>query len=125
MLINSSNYTEAAVSIRHTEIVMISLRDPLYETALYVGDGFNESQLEITRTDFCLMFLDVAQGKVVHGDQDDIQIVKEGLAEIWNFSDQLLKHYPPSELVSEDALRKNWELQNRCKILLEKLENGG
>jgi hypothetical protein len=104
---------------------MIYLRNPLYEIALYVGDEFNESLLEITRTDFCLMFLDVAQWKVVHGDQDDILIVKEGLAKIWNFSDQLLKHYLPSELVSEDTLRKNWELQNRCKILLKKLENEG
>lgn len=120
--INSSNDTEAVVSIKHARTVMISFREPLYETALYLGDGFNRSILDMTQTDSCVNFLDLSAGRITHGDRDDIQIITEGLMEIQNFSNQLLKQYPLTGLTSEQTLRKNWELQNMCRTWPKKLE---
>ncbi len=120
--INSSNNTGAAVSIKHTRAVMISFREPLYGIALYLGEGSNGSILEMTQTDSCVNFLDLSAERITYGDREDIQIIKEGLMEIQNFSDQLLKQYPLTGLASEQTLRKNWELQNRCRNWLKKLE---
>ncbi|BAD86138.1 hypothetical protein TK1949 [Thermococcus kodakarensis KOD1] len=122
--INSSNYTGAVVSIKHTEGVMMSFREPLYMITLH-KDGFNTSMLKMTQTDSCVNFLELSAEIIPRGDDDDIKVVKEGLTEIWNFSDQLLKRYPLSARASEETLRRNWELQNKCRILLEKLENKG
>lgn len=119
--INSSNYTEAAVSIRHAEGVMTSLTNPLYETLLYLGDGFNESKLEMTHTDYCASFLNYSAERVIHGNEYDIRVIKEGLTEIQNFSAQILKRYPLSARASEETLRENWELQNKCRAWLKEL----
>ncbi len=119
--IGSSNDTGAVISIRHTRTVMISFREPLYVTALYLGSEFNGSVLEMTQTDSCVSFLSLSMERIKYGDEKDIQIIREGLVEIQNFSNQLLKQYPLTGLASEQTLRKNWGLQNRCRIGLRKL----
>ncbi|WP_461863148.1 hypothetical protein [Thermococcus sp.] len=120
--INSSNNSEAVVSIRHTRAVMISFREPLYEIALCIVDQFNESTLKMTQTYSCVNFLDLSAERIMHGDRSDIQTIKEGLGEIQNFSNQLLRQRTLTELASEETLRKNYELQNKCRALVTKLE---
>lgn len=116
-----SNSTDAFnLSTVELERDFLGLYNHLVETAIYLElDTLNDSVFEMTNTGPCIDFLNASRTAFLDGTAN-ISAVREGLNLIYNFATEWRENgnYP-----SEELLKANAELQQKCSALVPKVVN--
>ncbi|NJE09555.1 hypothetical protein [Thermococcus sp. MAR1] len=118
--LDSNSIPAFNISTVELERDFLRLLNHLLEAESYLRlDTFNESVFKMADTGGCMEFLNASRTAFLNGTAN-ISAVREGLSLIHDFATEWRRNgnYP-----SEELLKANVELQEKCSALIQKVEN--